>query len=646
MQKALLKLIDEAGVSINRRSFDALDFNASDESFFLSLNALLDDSLIDYTFKKRVVTDAKELPNNFICLEPEILSVKRSGFHYISENNNISEDELINREIVYLAEKPKVKTAKEFIDIVYALFPKVNFFLLLAVPFVLIPAFYANLFNTRMIFNDLVNTLIFVTAVFVSLWSLDYFLKFYIKQKSLNKIDKNALKIEKYLFFLTPYISSRTIITKMKMVESNRKVIWDSLSGVLVDLASFLLLMFVLFIIIGNLALVLFLYYMLVVLFAVAMRYRNYKLYIEVEAVQQDLLVERLSYYNNNKQLSFFDMSSMFTQFGNICKQALTVDHDVSNFNFDWDEFVRFSSFFATFVLFSVIFFGSKEDSSIFNVLIALLIINGRVSASVVGLVTKSFHVLVSSYHLKMSVGDIFENVEPHAFNDGFQLETVEKIMLTELSVSIEGRDIITAVNQEFEAGRIYGISGAVGQGKSILLKCLTQQHLEFTGSIVFNDAYGVKELDREFFFRRVAYIDPTSDFVKGSIFYNFDIRGNRDKEKISKSLTEIFPNSNIDYEFVFQQDINMIPMSTGQKRKLILAMSLTPDKRLVIIDEALINISYSDALGLIKYIKEEMTNSIVFIVSHDKNILNFADFIFEVKNRRLSMLKSSVIKV
>lgn len=646
MKKTLLKLIDESGASIDRHGFDALDFSTNDDDFFLHLNTLFNDSLIDYSFKRAVISDVKELPKNFICLEPKPFLVKRSGFHYTSDNNNVDEDKLINREIVYLIEKPKIKTAKEFVDILFDLYPKVNFFLLLSVPFVLIPAFYANLFNTRMIFNDFVYTLVFVTSVFVSLWLIDYFLKRFIKKKSLASIDKSALKIEKYFFYLMPYIKSHGLITKMKMLESNRKVIWESSSGVLIDLASFLLLIFVLFIIVGNLALVLFFFYIVIILFAVLMRYKNYKLYIEVEAVQQDLLIERLSYYQNNRQLAFFDMSAMLTHFGGIYKQGSKVDHDVSNFNFNWDEFVRFSSFFATFVLFSVIFFGAKADPSIFNVLIALLIINGRVSASVVGLVTKTFHLLVSTYHIKLSISDIFEKIDPNAFHEGFNLGTLNKITLKELSVSIEGKGIVSGINQEFKPGYIYGIAGGVGQGKSTLLKCLTKSHLEYNGSILFNDAYGVKEIDRGFFSKKVVYIDPMSDFIKGSIFYNFDIRGCRDKERIAKVLSEIFPDVNIDYEFVFQQDVNHIPMSTGQKRKLLLSMALNKDKSLVVIDEALINIAYNDAIAIIKFIKEEMKASIVFIVSHDKNILNCADYVYEIKNMKLSLLKSSIIKI
>jgi len=646
MKKLLLKLIDETGASIDKNSFDKLNFSVSDDNFFLNLNTLFNDSLIDYSFKTVIVTHSKDLPKTFICMESSPFLVRRAGFHYVANDKNIDDANLINKEIVYLVERPKKKTAKEFIEIIYNLYPKINLLLLLSVPFILIPAFFANLFNTRMIFNDFVYTLVFVTAVFASLWLCDYFLKLFIKKRSLVEINNNSLRLEKYLFSLTPYIRSHNLVTKMKMVESNRKIIWDSLSGILVDFSSFMLLLGILFIIIGKVAMMLLLFYISIILIAVFMRYKNYKLYIEVEAIQQDLLIERLSYYRNNQQLPYFDIATMFSHFGNFYKQVLKVDHDVSTFNFDWDEFVRFSTFLASFVLFVVVFFSSKLDSSIFSVLIALLIINGRVSASVVALVTKTFHVLVATYHTKLAISDIFDNVEPQAYDDGFNLETLKTITIKDLSVSVEGRAILSDVNQEFRSGYIYGIYGAIGQGKSLLLKCLTQSHLEYEGSIIFNHVYGVKELDREFFAKKVVYIDPMSDFIKGTLFYNFDIRGCRDTERISKILNEIFPNTNIDYEFIFQQDISYIPMSTGQKRKLLLFMALSKDKSLLVIDEALINMAYEDIIAIMKFLKEDMKDSVIFIVSHDKNILNFASHVFEVKDMRLSLVKSSVIRV
>lgn len=646
MKNALLQLFEQTGVSYKKEAFNKLSFT-NDDDFFLSLNNLFNDPLIKYSINKNTPTKEDDLPEQFITLDDKPFFVRRQDFNLVSSSNKALDIEsLLNQEIAFITERPKQKTSKDFLETLLSFYPKINFLLLLTVPFVLIPAFYANLFNTRMIFNDLIYTLVFVTAVFIGLWLIDYSAKYFIKKRSLTKLDEASQKVEKYFFHLTPFIRSTNLITKMKMIEGNKKILWENLSGVLVDITTFSVLTMVLFMILGPSTLILLAFYIAVIIFATYMRYRNYKLYIEVEAINQDLLVERLSYYKNNQQLSFLNMDPMQSHFSNIVKQSLSMDHDVNKFNFDWDEFVRFSSFAATFVLFAVIFMESKLDASVFNVLIALLILNSRTSASVISLVTKTFHMLISGYHIKIATNDIFENVDPQVFQSGFRLNSLDKISIKNLTVSVEGRRILNDVSISFRPNMIYALYGDIGVGKSTFIKCLVNIHQEYSGEILFNDSYSVRDIDNHFFSTKVAYMDPSSDFIKGSIFYNFEIRGFHDKEMIAAILNDIFPNYNIDYDFVFQQDATQIAMSTGQKRKLLLFMSLNKEKEMVILDEALINITYRDISVIIKHIKENMKHATVFIISHDKNILNLASDVYELKDQKISLVKTSVVKV
>jgi len=646
MKNVLLRLLDHSDATFNQKEFDQLTFT-NDNDLIHNLNTLFADPLMDYSVKKAVVTKEINLPDAFIIAEPVPLFITRQEFNYVTHTSQqIDINDILNKEIIFIVEKPKQKSSQDFLDTILGFYPKINFLLLLTVPFVLIPAFYANLFNTRMIFNDFSYTLIFVTSIFIGLWLLDYTAKHFIKDRSLAQLDKSSQKIEKYFFYLIPFVKTNSLITKIKMIESNRKILWENLSGVLTDIASFVILISVLFILLGYLGLLLFLFYVVIIVFATYMRYKNYKLYLELEANTQDLLVERLSYYKNNQQLPYLKMEPMQHHFGNMVKNTLKIDYNISKFNFDWDEFVRFSSFAATFVLFITIFYQSKMDPAIFNVLIALLIVNSRTSAAVVSLVTKTFYVLISAYHMRLATDIIFENVDDKVFETGFRLEHLKQISTRDLSISVEGRVILKQVKQKFDSGNIYAFFGPIGTGKSTLLKVLIGQHDEFSGEILYNNTYGVRDIDTHFFATKVAYIDPSSDFVKGSISYNFELRGCRDKNFIAGVLKEVFPNSNIDYDFVFVQDITEIPMSTGQKRKLLLYMSLNKDKELVILDEALINLSYKDISVVVKTLKNYMKNAIIFIISHDKNILNLADYVYELDNKQLNLIKSSVIKV
>ncbi|WED20671.1 ATP-binding cassette domain-containing protein [Vibrio sp. JC009] len=646
MKSTVTLLIRQAQAKFDWKAFKHIEGETLDQ-IISQLKPLFADSLFNYTIEKREVKSVNDLPEAFIISGVEPIYVHRVGVNLVNEKHEqVEAGTLIGKEIVFIEGYPKILKTREFVEVIYQLFPKANFFLLAAVPFVLIPAFYSNLFNTRLIYNSQVSTLIFVTMAFLILWGCEYALKYAIKNIHLRKVDKNALKVERYLLSIMPAFKQKDSLTKMRMVESNRKVIWDNLPGLMMDAASFMLIMSLLFLFIGGYALALFGFYMVIVGASTYMRYRNYKIFIELESAKQDLLNERISYYRNNKQLRFLNTQSLLNNFESSCKKSFDSDHSLASFNFNWEEFVRVSSFLASFGLFLVLFYTSKMDTSIFNVLFALLILNGRAASSVINFVTKTFFVLISTYHLKQAVNDLFENLEPKVVSKGLHLDAINNITLKDVSVSAEQTPLLAGVNFELTKGNIYGFFGQIGSGKSTLLSTIVQSHSEYTGTILYNGFYNGVDIDPHVFAKQVVFIDPSSEFIRGSVYSNFYMRGVTDVNKVTKICSLIFTHTSIDYEFIFQRDISQIPMSTGQKRKLLILMSIEPTKHLIVLDEALSNLSNADVSAIMQYIKQEAPHAIVLVVSHDRALLNQLPNLFEIKDQQVKQQKNSIIKI
>lgn len=646
MKAVVKKLIKNSKASFDWNAFERLEYE-NIESFIPNLDILFQDSLFDFHFERIKINQVNDLPDYFITLSTEPSYIKRVGTAFLDESHQqIEVDELLKKEVIHIQEYPKKLTSRQFIETIFSLYPRINFLLIAAVPFILIPAFYANLFNTRLIFNELISTLLFVTAAFISLWGVEYSLKYFIKQRHLNGLDKNSLKIERYILSVLPFFKHKDVLTKIRMVESNRKIIWDNLSGVIIDFVNFTLVILILFSFIGYYGLILLLFYVSIILISVYLRYRNYKLYIELESAQQDLLNERISYYKNNKQLRFLDTESTLNNFEISCKKSFNSDHGIASFNFNWEEFVRLSSFLASFTLFSTIFYASHADTAIFNVLIALLILNGRASASMISMVTKTFFILVSTYHLNLALKDVFEKLETRLIKKGLNIESISKVILKDLTISVDERVLLNQVNLTLTKGNMYGFFGSIGSGKSTLMAAIIQNHTEYKGSIQYNDFYNGIDLDRKVFSKLVSFLDPSSDFIRGSVYSNFYIRGIRDANKIAQICSSIFVDSTIDYEFIFQRDISTIEMSMGQKRKMLLYMSLDKSKKLVVLDEAFINLAMMDVAVMLKFIKKELKDSIVLIVTHDRNILNQLENVYEIKDRVLHTAKTSIVRL
>jgi ABC-type bacteriocin/lantibiotic exporter with double-glycine peptidase domain len=646
MKKNIEHLLNYHGAAYDKYQFDQLRF-VDRSNFYEELNSLFTAPLIHYNLEKQYISQLVDLPDCFILLGDEPDLVKWVDGLCISRSNNVlPEEQILGKPILVLTEHPKLHDSNSFTDVIISFFPKKYLYILLLTPFVLLPAFFTNLFNTRLIFNNEVYTLVFIAVVFLSAFFLDYLGKIWIKRFTLRDLEINSDKIERYFLLLLPFLNQANIISKIRTIESSKKIAWESMSSVLVDTVVFALLFSVMFLILGWKSFILLIFYISLITLSTFIRYRNYKIHTENENVQQELLVERMLYYRNNKQFLQLDPSFYLSQFEKIYKKAISIDTGVTLINFKWDEFVKTSSFVASIVLFLIIYFEVKTNAQIFNVLIALLIINGRISSAVISIVTKSHYALFSFYHIRKSIDGLFYSVDYSVFTRGFFVSEVNKISLTNFSIKIDDKVLIDPIDLEFRRGLVYGICGGVGTGKSTLMKCLSRSFSNYSGEIIINGQYKIRDLDASFSYKKIAYLDLDSDFIPGSIYYNFLVRGHRDKDKIALIVQSILKNKLIDYDFLFRKNIFSIHMSTGQKRMLLVLMTLSPCKKIYIFDEVLSNITMVDLSFLINNIRTLSAKSLIFIISHDQTLLKALDVTFEIKHNKLIKRNSSVIKV
>lgn len=645
MKEKLRKLLQASGYQISWKDFERSSF-VNNETLINDLNLVFADRFFDCEIFSTEVESLSDLPEMFVIASDNPELIRLFGTDYLNSSNRlVSLDYLKGKTILFVHARPRKMAAGTFIEQIFYLFPKVNLLIFLAVPFALIPAFYANIFNTRLIFNEGVYTLIFITILFISLWSVDYLLRYYVKIFNLKHFEQAALKIENYLLALLPFVRIPGLIAKWRMIESGRKAIWDHLSGLLLDLLVFLFILLILFILLGYFTFFLALFYGAVFVLSVVIRYRNYRNFIESEKAGQDMLLERFSLVGSGNIFNF-DKRGIKNHFDDRFKNASRFETSVGTSNFYWEEFVRFSSFLASFVLFVSIFHSVEVNVEIFTILIALLILNSRASAALVGFVNKLYSVVISTYHAHTAFSEVAEAVAEHAFKRGVVLRRLESLALDGLTISVEGKTLLENVTLRMRSGDLIGLYGKVGAGKSLLAKTIIQQHSEYRGSVTFNGSYGLESIDSQVFAKHVAYIDAKPTFLKGSIYYNFAIRGVKDKDVVTTLASLIFPEAASNYDFLFQKDINSIAMSTGQAAKLSLFMGLSPSKSLVVIDEAFSNMPLVDVAEFFRYIKMNFKNAMFIVISHDRQILNMLGNVYEISNKALVHVKSSSEKV
>lgn len=653
MKKAILSLLSEIDSKpiINRVS--RLEFK--DKAFFFKeINNLLFDGFFSYHLTKSIINSEDDLNNSFVLSYAIDGKIK---YIFLKKNNNqfysselglsFSYEEIYGSECIFLKKKPIEKTSKDFVLDIFSMFPKVNFYLLATLPLLLIPAFYANLFNTRMIFNSSSMTLVYVTSVLIVLLFTESILKSYVKKKHLHQAEKNSTLIEKYLLNLSSFFSGDNLISKVRMIESNKKQVWDNLSGILIDFFSFALFFIVLFFLIGSNVFFLFFFYFILIVLSIFFRYRYYKAYIEKENKASDLLLSRISYYKDSYKLPLRNYGSIEDNFTNHLSDSQKLDYELGNYSFKWEEFIRISNFLSSFFLFMVVFFSKVDNEAIFTVLIAILLINGRVTASIIGVANKSFQLVIAVYHIESSIKQLLDKTREHCFLKGHDLDVVEKISLDDFTLENENEmTLLENVNFEFKKGIIYGLGGANGSGKSSLAKAICSINDNFKGRISFNGDYQIKEIDSSFFEKKIGFLDVDSDLLKGSFYFNCNSFGLNDKEIIQSIAKLAFPHETIDYEFMFEKDISLKKLSTGEKRKLLMLITLHSNKEIIVIDEIFSNLSDQDTFSLFETMKNRFKDKIVLIISHDNNLLKRCDDLLFIKDKNIYKQNNNVVRM
>jgi putative ABC transport system ATP-binding protein len=182
-------------------------------------------------------------------------------------------------------------------------------------------------------------------------------------------------------------------------------------------------------------------------------------------------------------------------------------------------------------------------------------------------------------------------------------------------------------------------ITGTSGSGKSTLLNILSSLLKPNQGKVIYNN-YDIYKLNK----KELLEI-RRKDF--GIIFQeHFLFRGFNTLENIA--IAELLLGSSVDKELLKELKIDHIlnnaisEISGGQQQRVSIARVLTKKPKVIFADEPTGNLDKTTANEvmdiLFKYIKQN--NAILIMVTHDHNLANKCDRVFELNNCTLEELK------
>ena len=180
---------------------------------------------------------------------------------------------------------------------------------------------------------------------------------------------------------------------------------------------------------------------------------------------------------------------------------------------------------------------------------------------------------------------------------------------------SIKSRPILNNVSYNFEYGKIYGIYGHNGSGKTMLLRAIAGLLVPDSGSVVIDGK--VLHKDMSFPPSIGIVIENMNLLPQYNAFDNLKIIG-----KIKKTATDEDIKTALE-RVGLKSDLKVKKFSLGMKQRLNIAQAVFEKQKIILLDEPT-NALDNDGVQLIyKLLKEEKERgALVVITTHHKEDL------------------------
>ena len=194
-------------------------------------------------------------------------------------------------------------------------------------------------------------------------------------------------------------------------------------------------------------------------------------------------------------------------------------------------------------------------------------------------------------------------------------------------------QNVLSQIDQEFEAGKFYAIIGKSGSGKSTLLSLLAALDNPTSGKILFE---GEDIQEKGDSYHRKHHISL--------VFQNYNLI-----DYLTPLENIRLVNSTATKEILLQLGLeeshvnrNVLKLSGGQQQRVAIARALVSEAPIILADEPTGNLDEHTAGEIIDVLKSlaKERKKCVIVVTHSKEVANAADTILELRETKLHEVK------
>lgn len=187
------------------------------------------------------------------------------------------------------------------------------------------------------------------------------------------------------------------------------------------------------------------------------------------------------------------------------------------------------------------------------------------------------------------------------------------KLILENIRKNFDGKEVLKGIDYTFEKGKIYGLLGRNGAGKTSLFNCLSGE-IKMDSGRAFLYEHDISHPLREEDIGYVFSLPILPEFLTGHEFVKFYMDINRDKITSGQTVEDYF--SIVKFEEVDRHRL-IKGYSHGMKNKIQMLCFIITRPPLILLDEPLTSFDVIVALEIKKLLREMKQDHIIIFSTH-----------------------------
>ncbi len=186
------------------------------------------------------------------------------------------------------------------------------------------------------------------------------------------------------------------------------------------------------------------------------------------------------------------------------------------------------------------------------------------------------------------------------------------ELKVEHLSKSFETKEVLKDINFTFEEGKIYGLLGRNGSGKTTFFNCLNRDIPFESGTFTL-----IEDESRTLELADIGYVLSTPnvpEFLTAREFLKFFLDINKKQLKEEKSIDEYFEFMHIEKE---DRDKLLKDYSYGMKNKMQMLVNMIANPNVLLLDEPLTSLDVVVAEEMKQVLRSIKKNHIIIFSTH-----------------------------